>query len=264
MVCLLWVGNSLVASKWGLGCCTAKHDKRIARDKLRNTSPKLKHTPIQQPLIDMLTFIQILYLPETRMKNATNYATNYLIVNLAVSELVTVCTTMVMTFYIALIYPKRMDYLNQVFATVICKFFIAFLDVFCHSLAMLSLTVIAFDRFFGVRQFNAKDLKERDDECYVLRISALAGKRLCITTFEVTEVLAMIPNTYYAINPVIYFLFSKDYRRGFIAIIKPLVSLCHHHPFPGLASDVMSVRNTTSNAHDNGVQSLSLQTLDRI
>ncbi|EDO35551.1 predicted protein [Nematostella vectensis] len=83
-----------------------------------------------------------------RMKNATNY----LIVNLAVSELVTVCTTMVMKFYIALIYPKRMDYLNQVFATVICKFFIAFLDVFCHSLAMLSLTVIAFDRFFGVRQ----------------------------------------------------------------------------------------------------------------
>ncbi|EDO35550.1 predicted protein, partial [Nematostella vectensis] len=82
-----------------------------------------------------------------RMKNATNY----LIVNLAVSELVTVCTTMVMTFYIALIYPKSMDYLNQVFATVICKFFIAFLDVFCHSLAMLSLTVIAFDRFFGVQ-----------------------------------------------------------------------------------------------------------------
>ena len=80
------------------------------------------------------------------MKNATSY----LIVNMSVSEILS--TLMIVTVSLAakIIHPNRFPYINDVFALIFCKT-VYFMDSFSHDLAIMSLTIIALDRFLGVK-----------------------------------------------------------------------------------------------------------------
>ncbi|XP_031557534.1 substance-P receptor-like [Actinia tenebrosa] len=271
-----------------------------------------------------------------RMKNATNY----LIVNMSVTEILSTLINLNMSMAAFIIYPDYPPYVNDIFALILCKT-LAFMDGLTHSLSTLSLTVIAFDRFFAVKyplkriitRGRAKKIialiwllsciasspllyassyenKNQRLSCprkwgpfpvnsyliyvvthlvlfYIIPLAVMgvlysvtvyklwsrripgnvtaANQRveqhaktnvlkMCITVVvvfalcwlplflthvileskvlecgvqpAVYSAIVFLAHTYYAINPYIYFAFSKDYRRGLRHIFRPLIDMC--------------------------------------
>lgn len=305
------------------------------------------------------------------MKNATSY----LIVNLAISELLSTSVILIITWASRVIAPDKIPYYNEWFAVIFCKTII-FLDSFCHDLAIMSLTVIALDRFLGVkyplRKIITRDRAKKiigviwllafiatcinlysarpqnnngNIRCvdiyphfpqnskviftiiqmvlffvaplcimgvlysitvYKLWIRRIPGNvtaanqrlehqtkvkvlKMCITvvvvfalcwfplyvmriieltsTFihvcppsqNITIALVCLSFTSYAINPLIYFIFSRDFRNGFLDIIKPLGVFCHGLFHKPRTSDV--TLSNTAITYDNNVQILSIRNL---
>lgn len=312
-----------------------------------------------------------------RMKNATNY----LIVNLSVTEILSTLINLNITMAAFILYPGFFPYINDVFAFIMCKFFVAFMDSLTHSLSTLSLTVIAFDRFFAVKyplkriitRGRAKKIiaviwllscmasspllyafsyKNKDQRLscrqkwdpfpvnsyliyvsthltlfYIIPLAVMAGLysvtvyklwsrripgnvtaanqrveqhaktnvlKMCITVVvvfalcwlplflshvinrsnllagkcrlhsEVYSAIVFLAHTYYAINPYIYFAFSKDYRRGLRRIFRPLIDLCgskhdRHHLRRSHVLD-MSVSPRTD-LSETGIETIGIRSL---
>ncbi|KXJ26117.1 Neuromedin-K receptor [Exaiptasia diaphana] len=96
---------------------------------------------------------------------------------------------------------------------------------------------------------------------YTVMVVSYTNVLVCPIPRKVTDVLFFLSLTSYAINPLIYFIFSKDYRNGFWDIFKPLLASCKPSLRPPISQtmEITDIRSSgMSILYDNEVKLLIL------
>jgi hypothetical protein len=99
---------------------------------------------------------------------------------------------------------------------------------------------------------------------YVTQVISVSKILKCAVSSSVNVIIVFLAHTYYSINPCIYFAFSKDYRRGFLRIFRPLINLCRSKHARGHLRNSHMLEMSLSPRTDlteNGIEAISVRSL---